>query len=238
MGIIIINDTDSEANWGRRMETPEGDSEAYSKRITEYLQNIKSEATRASMWNGRAARNDARAAGLPPPPIDMTADLRAPVPEEMFPKLLVASNNIPFRDFEGGFAHGYIVSHAFREAVEVFDKDVHQFVPVEIRRKDGGLHEKRPFYFLRVTRLINAINFEASPELRPAGGGPREEVTETTPLLTHRNSFAVDAAKTAGMGLWLDRRSGHMIFTGQRLVAELTKQRIKGWSAFSSFVEI
>ncbi|MFM2390133.1 MAG: hypothetical protein RLZZ437_1688, partial [Pseudomonadota bacterium] len=176
MGIIIINDTDSEANWGRRMQTPEGDSEAYSKRITDYLQKIKSEATRASMWNGRAARNDARAAGLPPPPIDMTADLRAPVPEEMFPKLLVASNNIPFRDFEGGFAHGYIVSHAFREAVEVFDKDVHQFVPVEIRRKDGGLHEKRPFYFLRVTRLINAINFEASPELRPAGGGPREEV--------------------------------------------------------------
>ncbi|MFM2390375.1 MAG: hypothetical protein RLZZ437_1930, partial [Pseudomonadota bacterium] len=31
MRIIIINDTDSEANWGRRMQTPEGDSEAYSK---------------------------------------------------------------------------------------------------------------------------------------------------------------------------------------------------------------
>ena len=234
MGIIIINDNDSEANWGRQMQTPENDSEAYSKRITEYLQNIKSEAINASIFKVR----DAHLAGLPKPPIDMTADLRAPVPDEMFPKLLVASNNIPFRDFEGGFAHGYIVSQAFKDAVDVFDKDVHQFVPVEIRRKDGGLHEKRPFYFLRVTRLINAINFEASPELRPAGGGPREEVTETTPLLTHRNSFAVDAAKTAGMGLWLDRRSGHMIFTGQRLVAELTKQRIKGWSAFSSFVEI
>ena len=234
MGIIISNDTKNEYDRDRELNTPEGDILAYGQRISAYLQAIKSKATTASIFKVR----DAHFAGLPKPPIDMTADMRAPVPEEMFPKVLVATNNHPFKDFEGGFGEGYIVSAAFRDAVEIFDKGVHQFVPVDIRRKDGGQHDNRPFFILRVTRLIGAINFDASPELRPAGGGPREDVKEDTPVVSYGTTFVVHADRIAGMGLWRDLRTGHLTLAGQRLVNLLTERKLTGWSALAKFVEV
>ena len=187
MGIIIINDSDAPGrDPNRQLNTPAGDLFEIDKRITDYLQKIKSDATVASMMAGREARIAARAAGLEPPPIDMTADIRAQVPEEMFPPVLVASNNQAFTDFEGGSGVGYIVSQAFRDAVESFDPGVHQFIPVEIRRKDGGLHDKRPFYILRVTRLLNTINVAASPDLRRVSGKPTDPVTDTTTFHIHK----------------------------------------------------
>jgi hypothetical protein len=236
MGIVIRNDSDKDPN--RQLNTPEGDVFEIDKRITDYLQGIKSEASRASMWNGREARIAARAAGLPPPPIDNTADIRAQVPEDMYPKVLVASNNKPFDDIDGGYGHGYIVSQAFRDAVETFDKGVHQFVPVEIRRKDGGLHDKRPFYILRVTRLLNTINVEASPELRRVSGKPTDPVTDETKFHLGSNRFAVFADRTKGIGLWRDIRSYTDLLASQRLIDLLEARGITGWCANSTFAEV
>lgn len=239
MGIIIINDSNAPGrNPNRQLNTPAGDVFELQKRCTEYLEKIKGDATVASMMAGREARIAARAAGLEPPPIDMTADIRAKVPEEMFPKVLVASNNETFTDFDGGSGFGYIVSQAFRDAVERFDKGVHQFIPVEIRRKDGGLHDKRPFYFLRVTRLLNTINVAASPDLRRVSGKSTDPVTDTTMFHLGSSKFAVHADRTTGMGLWRDLRSTHHILASQRLVDLLQEGNITGWRANSTFTEI
>jgi hypothetical protein len=199
-GIIFIDSNAPGRNPNRKLDTPAGDKFEINKRITEYLEKIGSKASTASIF----AVRDATLAGLPPPPIDHTADIRAQVPEEMYPPVLVASNNETFTDFEGGSGIGFIVSQAFRDAVETFDKGVHQFVPVEIRRKDGGLHDKRPFYYLRVTRLLNTINIEASPNLRRVGGKPTEPVTDATSFHLGGTKFVVHADRTTGMGLWRD----------------------------------
>ena len=239
MGIIIINDSDAPGrDPNRQLNTPAGDVFEINKRITDYLEKIKGDATVASMMSGREARIAARAAGLEPPSIDMTADIRAKVPEEMFPPVLVASNNQEFTDFEGGYSKGFIVSQAFRDAVERFDAGVHQFIPVEIRRKDGGLHDKRPFYFLRVTRLLNTINVAASPDLRRVSGKPTDPVTDTTTFHITSAKFAVHADRTAGMGLWRDLRSKYDILASQRLVDLLQERNITGWRANSTFTEI
>lgn len=239
MGAIIINDSDAPGkNPNRQLNTPAGDMFEIEDRITEYLAKIGSEASRASMWNGREARIAARAAGLPPPPSDNTADVRAQVPEEMFPPLLVASNNETFTDFDGGGVGGYIVSQAFRDAVETFDKGVHQFVPVEIRRKDGGLHDKRPFYILRVTRLLNTVNFEASPDLPRVFEKATDPVTDETRFHLHRANFVVHADRTAGMGLWRDIRNQFDILASQRLLDLLRERNITGWRVDSTFEEI
>jgi hypothetical protein len=239
MGAIIINDSNLPGKTpNRQLNTPEGNLDDFDKRITEYLEKIKSEASRASMWNGREARIAARAAGLPPPPIDNTADVRAQVPEEMYPPLLVASNNDTFTDFEGGSGVGFIVSQAFRDAVESFDKGVHQFVPVEIRRKDGGLHDKRPFYILRVTRLLNTVNVEASPDLPRVSGKATDPVTDETKFHLGGAEFAVHADRTAGMGLWRDIRSQFNILASQRLLDLLRERNITGWRVDSTFDEI
>jgi hypothetical protein len=239
MGAIIFNDSDAPGkNPNRRLNTPEGNLDEFDKRITEYLEKIGSEASRASMWNGREARIAARAAGLPPPPIDHTADIRAQVPEEMYPPVLVASNNETFTDFEGGSGIGFIVSQAFRDAVETFDKGVHQFVPVEIRRKDGGLHDKRPFYYLRVTRLLNTINIEASPNLPRVGGKSTEPVTDQTHFHLDSTKFVVHADRTTGMGLWRDIRSTQYILASQKLLDLLRERNITGWRLNSTFDEV
>ena len=173
-----------------------------------------------------------------PPPIDMTADVRAQVPEEMYPPVLVASNNDSFTDFEGGYHKGFIVSQAFRDAVETFDKGVHQFVSVEIRRKDGGLHAKRPFYILRVTRLLNTVNVEASPDLPRVIGKATDPVTDETGFHLGGTKFAVHADRTAGMGLWRDIRSTQHILASQRLLDLLRERDITGWRVNSTFDEI
>ena len=173
-----------------------------------------------------------------PPPIDMTADVRAQVPEEMYPPVLVASNNETFTDFDGGGVGGYIVSQAFRDAVESFDKGVHQFVPVEIRRKDGGLHAKRPFYILRVTRLLNTVNVEASPDLPRVFEKATDPVTDETKFYLNRAKFVVHADRTSGMGLWRDIRDTQYIFASQRLLDLLRDRNITGWRINSTFDEI
>lgn len=234
MGIIItINGDMPGRDPLRQLNTPEGDVREINQRITDYLQKIKSETTTASIFKA----SEAVQAGLPQPPLDMTADIRARVPEEMFPSVLIASNNETFTDFDGGYGKGPIVSQAFRDAVERFDAGVHQFVPVEIRRKDGGLHDKRPFYILRVTRLLNTINVEASPDLRRVSGKPTDPVTDTTRFHIHTAKFAVYADRTAGMGLWRDVRGESLILASQRLVDLLRKCNITGWAAFSTFTE-
>ena len=135
MGAIIINDSNAPGkNPNRQLNTPAGDVREINKRIAEYLEMARSEGMRISL------EAPPPPPGQPWPPTDYTADVRARVPEEMYPPVLVASNNETFADFEGGYGEGFIVSQAFREAVESFDKGVHQFVPIEIRRKDGGLH--------------------------------------------------------------------------------------------------
>lgn len=160
------------------------------------------------------------------------------MPGEMFPPVLVASNNLEFKDFEGGTG-GYIVSQAFRDAVETLDKDVHQFVPVEIQRKDGGLHDKRPFYFLRVTRLLNTINVEASPLLRRVDSKPRTEpMKDTTMFHLGDTAFTVHADRTAEIGLWRDIRSPNHILASQRLIDLLKARGITGWAANSTFTEL
>ncbi|MDW4548946.1 hypothetical protein R5H32_06235 [Defluviimonas sp. D31] len=170
----------------------------------------------------------------------MTADIRAQVPEDMIPPLLIASSNVTFHDYEGGIGYtGPIVSQAFRDAVESLDKDVHQFVPVEIRRKDGGLHDRRPFYILRVTRLLDTINLEESPQLQRAGGNLKNEpVTERTIFLTHRSPFAVHADRIGGMGLWQDKRGPGDLFVSQRLVELIKARGLTGWRAWSTFTEL
>jgi hypothetical protein len=230
MGIVIRNDSDKDPN--RQLNTPEGDVFEIDNRISEYLQKIKSEARRAGI------NAPPPPPGQPWPPIDHTADIRAQVPEEMYPKVLVASNNKPLDDMDGGYGHGYIVSQAFRDAIETFDKGVHQFVPVEIRRKDGGLHDKRPFYILRVTRLLNTINVEASPELRRVMGKPTDPVTDETLFHLHPADFVVHADRTKGMGLWRDIRNTQHILASQRLVELLKERGITGWCANSTFTEV
>lgn len=234
MGIIIINVSNAPGrDPNRRLNTPTGDLFEIDKRITDYLQKIKSETTTASIFRA----SEAVQARLPQPPLDMTADIRAQVPEEMFPPVLVSSNNKAFTDFEGGSGVGFIVSQAFRDAVERFDAGVHQFVPVEIRRKDGGLHDKRPFYILRVTRLLNTINVAASPDLRRVSGKPTDPVTDTTTFHIHTSKFVVHADRTEGMGLWRDVRGASLILASQRLVDLLRECNITGWAAFSTFTE-
>jgi hypothetical protein len=187
-------------------------------------------------WSRSAHR---RARGRPPaPPIDNTADIRAQVPEEMHPKMLVASNNTPLMDMDGGYGRGYLVSQAFRDAIETFDKGVHQFTPVEVRRKDGALQDKSPFYFLRVTRLLNTINVEASPNLPRVDGRPNSPVTDDTMYLTHRGPFSVHADRISGIGLWRDIRDPHAIFASHRLVELLQARGITGWRANSTFTEL
>lgn len=233
MGIVIINDWQSNPDPDRQLSTPNGDLEELHRRIREYLQKAKSEAL------DRSLQAPPPPPGQPWPPADHTGAIRARVPGEMFPPVLVASNNLQFKDFEGGTGLGYIVSQAFRDAVETLDEDVHQFVPVEMRREDGVLHDKRPFYFLRVTRLLNTINVEASPLLRRVDSKPQTEpVTDTTMFHLGDTAFTVHADRAAEIGLWRDIRSTNHILASQRLIDLLKARGITGWAANSTFTEL
>jgi hypothetical protein len=233
MGAIIINDSDAPGkDPNRRLDTPAGDLDAFDGRITAYLETAKSEALRKSLSAPPPPP------GQPWPPVDYSGDIRAEVPAEMYPPVLVASNNESFTDFEGGSGLGYIVSQAFRDAVERLDKDVHQFVPVEVRRKDGGLHDKRPFYYLRVTRLLDAVNLAASPDLPRVAGKPTDPVTETTMFHLQRAPFAIHADRTAGMGLWRDIRAPSLILASERLLELLRERGLTGWRTWSLFDEL
>ncbi|MCU9846677.1 hypothetical protein OEZ60_01480 [Defluviimonas sp. WL0024] len=232
MGIIISTPWRATE---RTLDTPAGDVREIDRRISDYLDKIKSDATTASIFRVR----DAHLAGRPKPPIDMTADIRARVPEEMYPPVLVADTDDGFDDFDGGYGQGHIVSQAFRDAVESLDKDVHQFVPIEIRRKDGGLHDKRPFYILRVTRLLDTINLDESPQLQRAGGNLKNEpVTERTMFHLGDTTFAVHADRIAGMGLWRDVRSPMHVLVSQHLIDLIKARGLTGWRARSTFTEL
>ena len=220
----------------RTIGTPEGDTAERGMRIQDYMNKIKSEAVVASLWSGREARIAARLAGQEPPPIDQHAGTRAQVPPEMFPPVLIVGNDDPLDDWNGN-AIGYIVSQRFRDAVEVLDPGTHQFVPVELRRHDGQLYEGRPFYYMRVTRLINAINLAQSPKLRQVGS--LVTPTETTMFHIDRGqSFAVYADRIAGMGLWRDIRSPEDIFASERLVTLLRERAPTGWASQETFTEL
>ena len=225
----------------RMLNTPSGDLDEGEDRISDYLQKIKSEGIQAtSGWAARDVIRAALAAGLPPPPVDMTAGVRARVPEEMFPPVLVSSNNDVFPDFAGGYGWGTLVSQAFRDAVETFDMGVHQFVPVEILRKNGGQQDKRPFYILRVTRFLDTVNVAASPNLPIVGGNIKNEpITDRTPFHLNRGNFAVFADRIQGVGLWRDVKDPEScILASQALLDLLLARKITGWRADGTFSEL
>jgi Protein of unknown function (DUF1629) len=214
------------------IDTPEGDSLAYGQRIQDYVNKIQSDGWTASAL---AARRPGQA--IDPTKLDDHAGSRAEVPAEMFPPVLIVDTDESVLDFNGGSPGGYFVSQRFRDAVEVLDPGIHQFVPFELRRHDGQLYEGRPYYILRIMRLINAINLAQSPQLRQVGS----LVTPTETTMFHIEDdapFVVHADRIEGMGLWRDTRNPQFIFASDRLVTLLRERAPTGWASQATFIEI
>lgn len=103
--------------------------------------------------------------------------------------------HLPGFDCWGG---AYTVNQQFRDIIEHFEPNLHQFFPVDFVTRKGELIEKR--FIMVICKIIDSRdNGRSEPglsDLWPAESG-------------YRRRIVVDRAKVTGSHLWLDHYYGH-----------------------------
>lgn len=163
---------------------------------------------------------------------DIWGDLRARVPDEMYPDRLVLRKGSPLLDYDTSDA-GRVVSQAFRDLVEEFDPGVHQFVPTAVEDHDGT--PLATHCFMRILRPINAIRTEGS-DLRLVGlNSPYGDLASLH--VNDLSKFSVYADWIKGFGAWREMRSRQESFFSEALWQRLQAAELTGFEAYCRFDE-
>lgn len=212
------------------LNTPDGDGDEIGRRLQKFLTDANAKAHMDSMAAQIRAEKK-----ITPEKTDIWGDLKAVVPETLYPPKLVLRRGKTLYDFNGG-PGGRIVSQRFKEAVEAIDPNVHQFVPVAVEMKDGTICPNGPFHFFRVQRVLNAINPTGSTGLDPVA--VNATMGDLEPFQIHAAAhFSVYSERIQDVGIWADMRSPLHIFVSDRLLDKLLVNAPQGWDIIVRFIE-
>lgn len=100
-----------------------------------------------------------------------------------------------------GFCSFWGVSQSFRECIEAFEPDVHEFRPVEVLRQDGS-HFEQAYYALNVRRVVyDAVDWNRTDVPSRESRGQRFMLGLQS--LAERKSIVMRASALQGHHLWL-----------------------------------
>ncbi|UWQ03997.1 imm11 family protein [Aliiroseovarius crassostreae] len=213
------------------LSTPDQDGHEMSVAILDFLEKERNRVDDESLY---ALMAEAKKIGAiaDASKTDIWGDLRARVPEEMYPDRLVLRKGSPLLDYDTSDA-GRVVSQAFRDLVEEFDPDVHQLVPTAVEDHDGT--PLATHYFMRILRPINAIRTEGS-NLQPVGlNSSRGDLASLQVGLYSK--FSVYADRIKGFGAWREMRSSQHSFFSEALWQRLQAAGLTGFEAYCRFDE-
>ncbi|MHA3913296.1 imm11 family protein [Halovulum sp. GXIMD14793] len=157
----------------------------------------------------------------------------------MLPKRLIlkAGDRIP--DIYSGWGIT-LVSQAFREVIEEFDKDINQFVPVEIVLADGSPYPRQQFFYFQCRQPLNTIDPESHPTIKESVDQGSAGPENLSGLLIYRDTegFSVFADRMNGAGIWREMRSPNYRFMSDALIARLKEKGCNGWDIRPHFNEV
>ncbi|MCG7520471.1 DUF1629 domain-containing protein [Ruegeria sp. Ofav3-42] len=212
MGVIIETSEEGAIDYAR-LTAADGRGEEYTNKRLKFLEDeqnrIRRESSRKLFEEAQKKGAIAKAHEA-----DIWGDLRTRVPSDLYPSQLVLGKGLRLFDYDGACDAGLFVSSRFRDLVEEFDPDVHDFCPVEVVNHEGkplGTH-----YFCRFLRPINAIRVEGSKHVSQVmEDDPRGDLSRLS--LSDLSQFSVYADRIAGFGGWRDMRSPRDNFVAEAL---------------------
>lgn len=203
---------------------------AVRKAISDEGRRVKLESVLATFASG---------VGYDSKKADWWGGLRAKIPEELLPKRLIlkAGDRIP--DIYSGWGIT-LVSQAFREAIEEFDKDIHQFVPVEIVLADGRPYPHQQFFYFQCRQALNTVDPDSHPTIKESVKPERARPENLSGVLIYRRTegFSVFADRMNGAGIWQEMRSSSYLFMSDALIARLKDKGCNGWDIRPHFNEV
>jgi hypothetical protein len=130
------------------------------------------------------------------------------------------------------------VSARFKEIVESFEPDVHQFFPVELRRKDDTKYEEK-YFILNACQMFDAVLMRHTE-----GARWRKEEAGALAANPPKMYFAEDGAvistrKVAGRHLWRPQfmtGTGGNLFVSSQIASAIKTEKIK-YLRFESVAE-
>ncbi|SLN32440.1 hypothetical protein ROA7450_01478 [Roseovarius albus] len=212
MGVIIEPSEDAAIDFAR-LTASDGQGETYFKKQREFLDSEKNRIRRES---SRELFEAAQKAGTVAKAYesDIWRNLKTPMPAELYPDRLLLGKGLRLFDYDGACASGPFVSSRFRDVVEEFDPDMHDFCPVAVEGHDG--EELGTHYFCRFLQPLNTIRVERSKNVKQVmEGGSRGDLSALR--VNDLSEFSVYADRIEGRGAWRDMRAPYFDFVSNAL---------------------
>ncbi len=130
-------------------------------------------------------------------------------------------------DYNGASNSGFVVSQKFKDIVEEFDKDEHQFFQVEILNGDHSPYAGGNYYLMHVRQPLDTIITDGSDlqQVMPLSKEPEHKKNLHVGAYSH---FTVSAERVNGAGLWLEVRAGTHYFASEALLQRFKEEDVQG----------
>ncbi len=203
--------------------------ETVEQRMLEFMRAAQNRAKHAYFDELRrtGAKHDAKQ-------IDHWAGQGLAYPEEFFPKVATLRKLVRIPDFFSDRGV-FIVSQAFRDLVELFDGDRHQFVPLVVRTKGGEPHPYGAYYIFNNCQVLNALRPGGMMLSQQPNGSIPDELLAVSIL--PGMPFTVSAAVVGGAGIWKEKRYYYSDFVSTAFLKELSERKLTGWECLARFIE-
>jgi len=136
------------------------------------------------------------------------------------------NKGFPIYDVDGMWGGGLLVTDKFKEIVEAFEPDVHQFFPLRIEQGGKLVAERFIFY------ICNRLDTLAKDRCQPAVAAGERYM----PAYDGNDKRVYDSSKIGAHHAWRDRFSGGTMVSNE-LLAALAEQNFTGF-AFQEFEQI
>lgn len=167
--------------------------------------------------------------------IDVWAGQGLTYPEDIFPKTATLKELVRIPDFfsDQGVM---IVSQAFRDLVEKFDGDKHQFFPLLIRTEQAESYPFDAYYIFNNRQVLNSLRADGMKLSQQPNGSIPDDLLAIR--IIPGMPFTVSAAIVGGAGIWKEKRHYFKHFVSTAFLNELSEQKLTGWECLASFTEI
>jgi len=133
----------------------------------------------------------------------------------------------------------FFVSTAFKDLVQEFDGDVHQFTPVKIVDKTGAPYEKSEFFYFKNCQILNTVD-DTKPGLNFSKSRLRKaKLGDPTPFtLSSTENFSVFSEAVGGAGIWIELRGLTNTYASEAFLKKAAEIGLTGFSHRCNFDEI
>ena len=152
----------------------------------------------------------------------------------------------PLPDWMGTNGAGYVtvVSDRFRQAIEDLEPNVHQFIPIEIRRREDGAVYEGQYFYLIFQQHAFTVDAERSDAITIKQDQPDDPVIYSKNSRVHRGipDIVLRADRVGDMHLWREFHSNKgievisekIVWSGGTAVSDALMARMKadgltGW---------